>query len=402
MKLPLRAVVLFVVLMLPRGTMTADVGRAALTDLERAAPTNIAPSAPTGAAPSATANKPQIQISFLDRYEFESKEASRADRTAEELSGLARIDDEHFFAIGDAHACLHRLTVRIDRATGKVLSAKLDRPLPLLDAKGHGYDDSKDGKDREGIIFDPKDRTVWISNEQTVGDRHHSCIEQHRLSDGRLLTLIRWDSDPMLRVFEHARRNRGWESLTQNEDGHVIWTGNEEALEVDGPTSTDHAGGVIRLQQFDGNMHPVAQYAYVLDPYPAKIRGPLFLLGHEIIGLSELLVLPGGHLISLERAFAGLVTGEAGLRSRIYLVDFTGATDVSKGDLAGGLDGRKFTPVGKTLLWSRDWGVTNSNFEGMALGPRLADGDRVLLLVADNNGGTSQTLVTLRVSGLPR
>jgi len=350
---------------------------------------------------AATASSP-IRISFLDRYEFESKQARDADRTAEELSGLARVDDEHFLAIGDAHACLHHLTVRIDRASGKILSAKLDRPLLLLDDKGHPYDDSRDGKDREGIIVDPRTRTVWISNEQTAGDRHHSCIEQHRLSDGRLLSLIRWDSDPMLRVFEHARRNRGWESLAKNESGSEIWTGNEEALDVDGPTSTDHQGGVVRLQKFDGNMHPVAQYAYVLDPYPAMIRGPLFLLGHEIIGLSELLVLPGGRLIALERAFAGLVTGEAGLRNRIYLVDFTGATDVSKGDLAGGLEGRKVTPVTKTLLWSRDWGATNSNFEGMALGPRLADGDRVLLLVADNNGGTSQALVALRVSGLPR
>jgi Esterase-like activity of phytase len=378
------------------------VGIALLACVTPFAPPVLAAPDSTVIAVASSVADPPIQISFLDRYEFLSKEAPRADRTAEELSGLARIDDEHFFAIGDAHACLHRLNVRIDRASGKILSAKLDRPLLLLDGKGHPYDDSKDGKDREGVIFDPRSRAVWISNEQTEGDRHHSCIEQHRLSDGRLLALIRWDSDPMLRVFEHGRRNRGWESLARNEAGTEIWTGNEEALEVDGPASTDHQGGVIRLQKFDGAMHPIAQYAYVLDPYPAKIRGPLFLLGHEIAGLSELLVLPGGRLIALERAFAGLVTGEAGLRSRIYLIDFTGATDVSKGDLAGGLDGRKSTPVGKTLLWSRDWGVTNSNFEGMALGPRLADGDRVLLLVADNNGGTSQTLVTLRVRGLPR
>jgi len=367
------------------------------------APPDSTAGAAAAAAEKAPSAPPPIRVSFLDRYEFECKQMSKAELTAEELSGIARIDDQHFFAIGDAHACLHHLTIRTDLATGKILGARLDHPVLLLDGKGRPYDDSKDGKDREGIVYDRGTRTVWISNEQTEGDRQHSCIEQHRISDGRLMTLIRWDTDPMLRVYEHGRRNRGWESLTRSDDGSETWTGNEEATEVDGKTASSDVGTVIRLQKFDRNMHPVAQYAYVVDPYPEKIRGPLFLIGHELSGLSELLWLPTGQLLALERAFSGLPTGgAAGLRSRIYLIDMDGATDVSKGDLASGLAGRSYTPVKKTLLWEKTWGLSNSNFEGMAFGPRFPDGDRVLFLIADNNGGTSETLVALRVSGLPR
>jgi len=365
---------------------------------DSAAPTSNAPAATP--QPANATNDAPLHITFLDRYEFLSKQMSKAAITAEELSGIARIDDEHYYAIGDAHACLHHLTIRTDRVTGKILSAKTDRPLLFLNADGHPYDDSKDGKDREGIVYDRTSQSVWISNEQTEGDRRHSSIEQHRLSDGRLLNLIQWDTDPMLHVYESARRNRGWESLTRSDDGSVTWTGNEEAVEADGPTATSDHGTVIRLQKLDRAMHPVAQYAYVVDSYPSRIRGPLFLIGHELSGLSELLWLPGGRLLALERAFAGLDAGDAGLRTRIYLIDFDDATDVSKGDLAAGLVGRTYTPVQKTLLWEKSWGLSNSNFEGMALGPRLRDGGRVLFLIADNNGGTSQTLVALKLSGL--
>jgi len=341
------------------------------------------------------------QLAWIGRYDFESKEMREPSLTAEELSGFVRVDDGHYLAIGDAHACVHHMTIRTD-PDGKIRSATVDRPLLLRDGDGRVYADATEGEDREGIIFDPKSGSVWISNEQTGGDRRRSSIERHRLSDGRLTALIRWDSDPMLAVYEHAHRNRGWESLTRSEDGGEIWTANEEALEVDGPMATEKNGGVVRLQKFDSAMRPRAQYAYVVDPYAAKIQSPLLLAGKEISGLSELLAISRGRLLALERAFAGDSTGEANLRSRIYLIELTGATDVSQGDLGSGLVGRDYVPVKKTLLWERNWGLSNSNFEGMALGPSLPGGGRALFLVADNNVGTSQSLVSLRLSGLAR
>jgi hypothetical protein len=348
-----------------------------------------------------SSSRARLQLAWISRYDFESKEMKEQALTAEELSGFVRMDDSHYLAIGDAHACVHRLTIRID-GSGKILSASLDRPLLLRDGEGRVYPDATQGEDREGIIYDPKSRSVWISNERTAADKRWSSIERHRLSDGKLTALTRWDSDPMLGVYAHARRNRGWESLTRSEDGTEVWTGNEEALDVDGPMATDKNGGVVRLQKFDGTMHPVAQYAYLVDPYPAKIKGPLILEGKEISGLSELLVISKGRLLALERAFAGDSTGEASLRSRIYLVETDGATDVSQGDLRTGLLGRDCVPVKKTLLWEKNWGLSNSNFEGMALGPSLPGGGQVLFLVADNNVGTSQSLVSLHLTGTAR
>jgi hypothetical protein len=114
--------------------------------------------------------------------------------------------------------------------------------------------------------------------------------------------------------------------------------------------------------------------------------------------VSELAALPGGRLLVLERSFGGDIGGYASLRSRLYLVDREGATDVSAPEFRAGLAGKRFTAVRKTLLWQEGWGLTDSNFEGMSLGPELTDGSRLLVLVADNNGGSAQALFTLRLA----
>jgi 3-phytase len=147
-------------------------------------------------------------------------------------------------------------------------------------------------------------------------------------------------------------------------------------------------------------MRPVSQYAYVVDPYPARITRPSLLRGYDVSGLSDLLLLPDGGLLALERSFAGDSTGAANIRIRIYRVDVSGATDVSRPPFAEGLAGRDATPAAKRLLWEENFGLTNSNFEGFTLGPRLRNGDRALLLVADNNGGAAEAIYALRLSGI--
>ena len=61
-------------------------------------------------------------------------------------------------------------------------------------------------------------------------------------------------------------------------------------------------------------------------------------------------------------------------------------------DAEGGEVGKRFT-VGDPPL--------AGDFEGMAIGPRLADGDRSLLLLSDNGGGSWQSIYALRLRGLP-
>jgi hypothetical protein len=81
--------------------------------------------------------------------------------------------------------------------------------------------------------------------------------------------------------------------------------------------------------------------------------------------------------------------GLTGYRIRIYEINGDVATDVSGfAGLDGLTPGVDYTPLDKTLLWENTFSaLTNSNFEGIALGPQLDEGGRSLILIADNASG---------------
>lgn len=340
-----------------------------------------------------------LELIPVGRYDFEAQPTGNPALLAEELSGITWIGGEQYLTIGDDHASVHQLTIHLDPETGRVVDAQFRTPVRLADQGGIFIPDSL-GSDREGIAVIPQAHEVWISNEHTDGDQSRSSLARHRLRDGRLLELVRTDGTTMLRVFSRQRLNGGFESLARSADGSAYWTANEMPLSIDGEPATDSTGGVVRLQKLDGQMRPLAQYPYPLDSYFAKIKSPPQLAGFAVSGLSELLVLPGERLLGLERSFAGDSTGAANLRVRLYEIDLTGATDVGTLGWAEGLKGRPYIPVRKRLLWQDNFGLTTSNFEGMTLGPTLENGDRTLILIADNNGGRSEALYVLRVRGL--
>jgi hypothetical protein len=186
--------------------------------------------------------------------------------------------------------------------------------------------------------------------------------------------------------FDAARLNRSLESLAWEAATGALWTANEGALEPDGPLATFAAGTTVRLQRFDADGLPDGQWAYAAEPIPG---GPF--QGNETNGVVDLLPLPSGELLVLERSLSSLF-----FDVRLYEVDFAGATDTSA---LASLASESFVPVAKTLRWSS--GQLLSNFEGLALGPPLQAHDWSLLLVSDDGGTFGQALYPLRVSFVP-
>jgi hypothetical protein len=188
-------------------------------------------------------------------------------------------------------------------------------------------------------------------------------------------------------VFTQRRGNRGFESLTR--DDASLWTANEEALVPDGPASTPSAGTVVRVLRVSAETgNALGQWAYIVD----AMHGPTIPVGSPgQSGLSDLVSLPGGRLIALERSLA---LASPLLETRIYEVDLSAATDVSG---FPALAGATYTPAAKARLWTGDVG----NMEGLALGPQLTGGSQLLVGVVDNGDGLSANqVVTLRLSGL--
>lgn len=229
-------------------------------------------------------------------------------------------------------------------------------------------------RDFEGIAATSRG-TLLIAEEDTP------AIHEFRIADG---SLVRTITPPA--IFAQRRANFGFEALALDSaaGGAFAWTANEEALTSDGPVSSQSQGTVVRLLRLPATptfavMNPVSawpQFAYRAQPWHgSSVTGARS-------GVSELVQLPGGTLLALERSFAFNLAGF--FQCRIYEVNVAGATDVRT--FTSGLSGQTFTPVGKRLLWS---GSNVNNMEGLALGPRL---DRVR-----GGGGASDSYVMLGV-----
>jgi len=227
--------------------------------------------------------------------------------------------------------------------------------------------------DHEGIALAGPGE-VLISNEA------NSRIRAFGLADGLWRRTI-----PAPEIYDTRRGNLGLESLAF--DAAFIWSANEEALSVDGPRASPTGGTVVRLLRLDALMEtPIAQYAYEVD----AMHGPTIPFGPPgQSGLSDLVALPDGSVLALERSLAFI---DPLFQTRIYEVETAGATDVS--DLAT-LDGAVYTPTTKRLLYSG----AHNNLEGLCLGPRLTPATHALVGVVDDGDPVSSNAVVVFLLG---
>ena len=304
-----------------------------------------------------------------------------------ELSGLVHSGGAEFYAVSDSQPGLHPLSISIDPANGTIRSVKAGAPIVLRDEDGR----PARGGDLEGVAFDQVADEVLTVNE-SFGDPANAIV-RYRRSDWRRTGVIDLSGTVFLRGA--ARSGFGLESLAST--GSAVWTANEEALDADGPRATGQRGTTVRLTRFDRGQSQ-GQWAYVTEPS----TGALPRIAN-VDGVADLLALPGGQLLVLERAtYSGQAPGDfGGFVSRIFEVTVTEATDISSRQRLDTLvAGTAYMPVRKRLLWQRAFSLFTgvNNFEGIALGPTLDDGSRSVLLIADNDVLPS-TLWALRLLG---
>ncbi len=303
--------------------------------------------------------------------EIKSVEKYNISGMPEGLSGLTWASGNQYYAIEDSGARLHPLTIQINSATGAVTSASFSSYITLS------------GSDLEGVAYNAANNSVYVSDESGA------TIKEYNLT-GTYLSSVNVPD-----VYNNYRSNLSLESLSL-QTGHLsMWTANEEALTVDGPRSTTSNGTVIRLQKFNSSLVPAGQWAYITDPLTGE--GPDDE-NYECGGVSDLCVLPNGKILLLERELdiTGYLFGVPipKFHSRIYEVEFTGADDVSG---INSLVGASYTPLIKHPLWEESFLL--ANFEGLALGPELDNGDYSLLLISDGDSGLDKSLYSLQLIG---
>jgi len=288
---------------------------------------------------------------------------------AEELGGLTWAGGTQYYAVTDNEAKMFPITIQVNSNSGAIESVNV-APVVTLAI----------GTDLEGIAYNSANSSVFVSDEAGP------AIREYSIATGSVLQTL-----TLPPVFAGHRSNLSLESLSLQPGGNALWTANEEALTADGPISSFTAGTVVRLQRFNAALSASGQWAYVTD----AIHGDIGNNGRdtEASGVSDLVALPTGDLLVMERALGAVPFG---FRIRLYQVDLTTATDISS---LADLDGETYTPVTKTLLWEGSF--PGNNFEGIALGPQISGGVYSLLLVSDGGGGVQQALYALTLAPPP-
>lgn len=249
-------------------------------------------------------------------------------------------------------AGFYLMTIETDSITGELLTVREDTFLTS----------GLPNRDEEGICYMPESQTVFVS-----GEADQEIIEynlQGQLT-GRKLNIPE--------VFKTAYKNGGFEALTYQPKTHSFWTTSEFTLKADGekPTIEQKIKNRLRLQSFGDDLQPKEQYWYESDSTIIKKHK-----GRSIVGVSGLAALDDGRIVVLEREmyFPKKQIGSFAL-VKLYVVN---PSLHKPGEI-----------LSKTLLTEFRTKVnltrrSFANYEGICIGPKLADGRQLLILVCDS------------------
>lgn len=173
--------------------------------------------------------------------------------------------------------------------------------------------------------------------------------------------------------------NSGWEGLAITPDGRKLIAATQKSLLQDRLEENGKKvpGVHTRLVEFDLST-------------TASTRQLVYTLDTEKNGVSELLAVGNSDFLILERDSEA---GGSAVSKRIYHITTNHATDVSqKKSLAGNTLPDGVVPVTKSLfidLLDPQWTISGpkspEKWEGLAFGPSLPDGRRVLIVAVDND-----------------
>ncbi len=322
------------------------------------------------------------------------------------ISGIDRAADGSYWAIADDRGGergtprFYNLSLDYDAAgfNGVAINSQTYMQRP----DGTTFPSNARTVDPEGIRVAPNGNLYWSSEgnwNANAASRYQPFVREMTTSG----VFVREFATPaMYNYVDNAstggRNNKLFEALTVTPNG-TIYTANEDALVQDGPLTSVSNGSVVRLTALD----PVsgaagAQYAYELPPIPVDaVPGAPF--GPDN-GLPELLAISDSQFIAIERAFAFGV----GNTIRLTLAEITAdTTDVSG---IASLTGADYTPMRRTLLLEMPItfeGITLDNIEAISWGKTLANGNRTLVLAADNNFSATQStqFIALEIAPVP-
>lgn len=274
------------------------------------------------------------------------------------------------------------LTARIDLAGTRIAGFTYLSVHPFLRPDGSRYPapGTKDeAVDPEAVRLDPAGGgIIWTSEGDPKSGSppalRRATAQGEWRGDVALPTDWRFDSTGQ----SGLRRNMTLEGLATLSDGSLLVM-LEAPLIQDGPVATPERGALSRLTKLAADGRVLAQYAYPIDPVPARPTGDF-----ADNGVSEILPVNDSTLLVLERAGVKAADGVFAFHIRLYVVDLTDAMDIVG---TPALAGQPVRPLRKRLVLDigKLPGVKPDNFEALGWAPPLSDGTRRLMVASDDN-----------------
>lgn len=300
-------------------------------------------------------------------------------------SGITHIHSNVYAVVDDKENVdgFRYLTLDIDSVSGKVRNAVMTEPKD--NAMRREKMDWKQ-RDCEGIAYCPDRGTVFVSGEE---DQRILEYNLDGSPTGQELQI------PDIMQRDKIAENLGFEALCYDESSKLFWTTTESPLPADYIPAGNEASTALRLVSFDTNMKQVSTYFYNMDTRMTK-RGKKC----AVHGVSSMLALGDGRLIVMEREVS-IPKRKIGTwcRMKLYIVNPSQETPGSLSTPMSEVTEQQF--LQKELLCQfttrlRIGKISLSNYEGMCLGPELADGSKTIIMIADSGGGVGNAIYHLK------
>jgi hypothetical protein len=258
--------------------------------------------------------------------------------------------------------------VKLKLASTTLLTTETDQPLiGAFPQKGPA----------KGVPFDPEGMRVGPKGTLFIADEHGPSVGEFD-ERGKRLRSFALPAKFLPKKLSGRQPNRGFEGLALSPDGKKLFALLQSPLIQDGGAMNQNgrSGVNCRLLELEIATGRSREFVYVLDS-----------ADH---GCNEILAITDRAFLVIERDH---IAGKDAKLKRIMRIDLAGATDVSAVErLPAGSLPATIAPVKKTLfldlldpkfkLAGRD---LPEKFEGLALGPDLPDGRKLLLISTDND-----------------
>ncbi|GGE36014.1 esterase-like activity of phytase family protein [Psychroflexus planctonicus] len=324
------------------------------------------------------AKEPKYQLKLLDEYVIPAKTFFNT----YEIGGLSGIDfkNDTLIFIDDRSTKPIIYTAKWEASDRKIDSLVFIKSTNLKETDATFR---KMSMDLESIRFG-KNKNFWLTSEGNIKKQKNASVFQID-ADGNFKMKMNLPKHLQVNGSNFPFHNRVFEGMTWSFNKDFIWVATELPLENDGKKpQLWNTFSPVRFTQFNSTTgNAQQQFVYQLDRI---VRLPF--LPFYTNGVTEILILNQDEFLVIERAYSA-GRGKRSNRVKLFVTNYKTVSNtlemeqISKKDQVKTADKHLLLDFKKTRKQLPSKRI--DNIEGLCFGPTLANGNKSLLFVSDNN-----------------